>query len=148
MERRFALPAILVAVVVALALAGVSLGGGRPLHTSLAGPNEVPGPADPDGSGFARITLNQGLGQVCWRIQVSNVILPAIAAHIHHAVAGVAGPIVVPLSPPDATGKSSGCATGVSRALIKAIRQHPADYYVNVHTTDFPAGAVRGQLSK
>jgi hypothetical protein len=130
----------------ALALAGVSLGGGRPLHTSLLGANEVPGPADPDGSGFARITLNQGLGQVCWQIQVSNLTLPATAAHNHHAVAGVAGPIVVPLSPPDATGRSSGCATGISHALIKAIRQHPSDY-VNVHTTDFPAGAA-GQLSK
>jgi hypothetical protein len=148
MERRFALPAVFAAAVVVLALAGVSLGGGRPLHTSLSGVNEVPGPGDPDGRGFARITLNQGLGQVCWRIQVSNLTLPAAAAHIHAAVAGVAGPIVVPLSPPDASGKSSGCATGVSHSLIKAIRQHPGEYYVNVHTTDFPAGAARGQLSK
>jgi hypothetical protein len=148
MERRLALPAVLAAVVVALTLAGVSLGGGRPLHTSLSGANEVPGPGDPDGSGSARITLNQGLGQVCWRIQVSNLTLPATAAHIHAAVAGVAGPIVVPLSPPDASGKSSGCATGVSDALIKAIRQHPGNYYVNVHTADFPAGAARGQLSR
>jgi CHRD domain len=148
MQRRFALPAVLAGIVIALALAGVSLGGGRSLHASLSGSAEVPGPGDPDGSGFARITLNQGLGKVCWRIHVTNLTLPAAAAHIHSAVAGVAGPIVVPLSPPDASGKSSGCATGVSHALIKAIRQHPGNYYVNVHTTDFPAGAARGQLSK
>jgi hypothetical protein len=24
---------------------------------------------------------------------------------------------------------------------------HPGDYYVNVHTADFPGGAVRGQLA-
>jgi hypothetical protein len=148
MQRRFALPAVLTGIVIALALAGVGLGGGRPLHASLSGSAEVPGPGDPDGSGSARVTLNQGARKLCWRIHVTNLTLPAAAAHIHSAVAGVAGPIVVPLSPPDASGNSSGCATGVSRDLIKAIRQSPANYYVNVHTSDFPAGAARGQLSK
>jgi hypothetical protein len=46
-----------------------------------------------------------------WRIQVTHLTLPAIAAHIHSAVAGAAGPTAVPLSPPDASGNSSGCAT-------------------------------------
>jgi hypothetical protein len=137
-----------VAVVVALSLAlatGV-LAGGRPLGTALSGANEVP-PADPDGTGVARVWLNQGRGTVCWSIHVENITLPAIGAHIHSAAAGVNGPVVVPLSAPDAEGNAVGCATGVDRALIKAIRQHPRQYYVNVHTTDFPGGAVRGQLS-
>jgi hypothetical protein len=148
MQRRLALPTVLAAAVIALTLAGISLGGGRSFQTSLSGAAEVPGPGDPDGSGSARITLNQGRGTVCWQIEVANITLPTTAAHIHSAVAGVAGPIVVPLGPPDANGQSSGCATGVDRALIKAIRKHPSEYYVNVHTSDFPAGAVRGQLAK
>jgi len=137
-----------VAMVVALSLAlatGV-LAGGRPLGTALSGANEVP-PGDPDGTGVARIWLNQGRGQVCWSIHVENITLPATAAHIHVAAAGVNGPIVVPLTAPDATGNSAGCATDVDHALIKAIRQHPRQYYVNVHTVDYPGGAVRGQLS-
>lgn len=121
--------------------------GGRPLTATLTGAAEVP-PGDPDGSGAALITLNQGQGEVCWEITVSDIILPAAAAHIHIAPVGVAGPIVVPLSAPDASGVAVGCTTGVDRQLIKAIRQNPADYYVNVHTSDFAPGAVRGQLSK
>jgi hypothetical protein len=53
----------------------------------------------------------------------------------------------VPLSAPDASGFASGC-TSVDRAEIKEIIQHPEEYYVNVHNADYPAGAVRGQLSK
>jgi hypothetical protein len=77
---------------------------------------------------------------------VSNILLPATAAHIHQAPAGVAGPVVVPLPTPDASGMAKGCIT-VQRSLVEAILANPAGYYANVHTTDFPAGAIRGQLS-
>lgn len=120
--------------------------GGRPLSTSLSGAAEVPGPGDPDGSGTAKITLNQGQGTVCFELVVSDIV-PATAAHIHRGEVGVAGPVVVGLAAPT-SGTSSGCVEGVSKDLIKAIRQNPEDYYVNVHNVSFPAGAVRGQLGK
>jgi hypothetical protein len=122
--------------------------GGRPLSATLTGEAEVPGPGDPDGSGTAFVTLNQGQGQVCFEISVSDILLPATAAHIHVGTADVAGPIVVTLAPPDASGFSSGCAEEVDRELIKDIRQNPQGYYVNVHNAEFPPGAVRGQLTK
>ena len=121
--------------------------GGRPLAAELSGINEVPGSGDPDGNGTARLWLNQGQAEVCYRLEVADVILPATGAHIHAAPVGVAGPIVVPLTPPNASGVSSGCVNA-DKELVKAIRQHSENYYVNVHTSDFPAGAVRGQLSK
>jgi CHRD domain len=118
---------------------------GRPLNTTLTGAAEVPGPGDPNGTGTATIRLNQGRGKVCFVLTASNITLPAIAAHIHVGSATVAGPVVVGLLPPDATGMSGGCVDA-SKALIKAIRKNPSNYYVNVHTSDFPAGAIRGQL--
>lgn len=137
---------VAVAVALSLVLATSVLAGGRPLSATLSGANEVPGPGDPDGTGAARITLNQGRGTVCWSIHVEDITLPAAAAHIHSGPTGVAGPVVVTLSPPDAAGDASDCVSGVDRSLIKAIRKNPSQYYVNVHTSDFPAGAVRGQL--
>ena len=114
--------------------------GGRPLTAALSGANEVPArPATQ--TGVAVITLNQGQSEVCYDITVSNIIGTVVAAHIHVAVAGVNGPIVVPLPP------LSGCVSADPQ-LIKQIRQNPEEYYVNVHTTTFPGGAVRGQLTK
>ena len=122
--------------------------GGRPLDATLTGAAEVPGPGDPDATGHAQVTLNLGQGEVCYEIQVANLLLPAAAAHIHVSSATVAGPVVIGLAAPDATGHAEGCITGVDRDLVKAIIQNPANYYVNVHTSQYPAGAVRGQLSK
>ncbi len=120
--------------------------GGRPLSTTLSGDQETPNPGDPDGAGTFRMTLNQGQGTISYELSVSNID-PASAAHIHEAPFGVAGPVKIALTPPDANGFSSGTIS-VSKELIKEIRQNPSDYYVNVHNPAYPSGAVRGQLSK
>jgi hypothetical protein len=119
----------------------------RLLKAQLTGEAEVPGPGDLDGSGSARIRLFPNEGMVCFTISVKDIMLPAALAHIHVGTADVAGPIVVHLTPPDASGFSKGCMEA-DEALIRDIYHNPANYYVNVHTADFPAGAVRGQLTK
>lgn len=125
--------------------------GGRHFTTTLSGAEEVdpvtgaPGAGDPDGSGLATLTVNPGQEEVCYELSVEDIMLPAIGAHIHVGNAGENGPVVVPLVPPGADGASSGCAA-VSRVLALAIIQNPENYYVNVHTTDYPSGAIRGQL--
>ncbi len=150
MKKRMVLIAVMGLVL--LFFARLVAAGGRPLTATMTGTAEVnaagvPNQGDPDGSGSVRLTLNQGQGEICFEISVSNITLPATAAHIHVAPVTAPGPVVVPLSPPDASGVSSGCVSA-DEALIKAIRQNPENYYVNVHNADFPAGAVRGQLSK
>jgi len=124
------------------------LTGGRPFEVMLTGAAERPGPGDPDGSGVAVITLNQGQGTIRYDITVSNITLPTVGAHIHIASPDEPGPVVVPFTAPDETGHSSG-EVAVDPELIKAIRKNPENYYINVHTLPlYAAGAVRGQLSK
>ncbi|MCC6169332.1 MAG: CHRD domain-containing protein [Caldilineaceae bacterium] len=118
--------------------------GGRPLYATLTGTAEAPGPGDPDGSGSAVVTLNQGHGLVCFHIEVTGID-QVTAAHIHVAPVGVAGPVVVNFNP--TVNGLQGCVSA-GADLIKQIRRHPEEYYVNVHTAAFPAGAVRGQLGK
>ena len=134
-------------VVVALALpAGAT--GGRPLSAGMTGAQEVPGPGDPDGSGMASFTVNPGTGEICFTVTSENLTTPVVAAHIHPGAAGVAGaPLVflLPAGVTDADGNFSGCST-TDRATAKDILMRPWAYYVNLHTTDFPAGAIRGQL--
>jgi CHRD domain len=121
--------------------------GGRPLSATLTGAAEIPGPGDANGTGTATIRLNPGQGKVCFVLTAANITLPATLAHIHVGAAGSAGDPVVTLVPPDVTGVSGGCVSG-SAATIKAILKTPSGYYVNIHTSDFGAGAIRGQLTR
>ena len=124
--------------------------GGRKFTTELTGEAEVtaagvPNQGDLDGTGTANITVNIGQARVCYELTVSG-IEPATAAHIHEAAPTTTGPVVVPLGAPTG-GSSTGCVD-VDRELAKEILKTPSDYYVNVHNTPFPNGALRGQLSK
>jgi hypothetical protein len=110
---------------------------------TLTGAVERPA-GDPDGTGTAVIRIRDD-GQVCYRISVQNLALPTTGAHIHRGPAGGTGPIVVPFTAPDASGTSSGC-TAADAALVNEIKSTPANFYANVHTREFPAGAVRAQL--
>jgi hypothetical protein len=122
------------------------------LTARLKGANEVPGPGDPDGRGRAFVRL--GGGQACFVLQWSGIGAPT-ASHIHQGAAGVAGPVVVPFfqpginaaSLPDTLSAVAGCVA-VDAGLARRIAASPRDWYVNIHTADFPAGAIRGQLHR
>jgi hypothetical protein len=117
------------------------------LEANLTGEQEVPGPGDPNGRGEAEVKVFEA--KVCYELTFKR-IKPATAAHIHIGRRGVAGPVVVPLferpnNPVER--RISGCVD-IDSSLSKALREHPARYYVNVHNKPFPDGAIRGQLHR
>jgi hypothetical protein len=114
------------------------------LSATLTGYQAVPGPGDLDGTGTARVEVNRETGQACWELNARG-IEPASAAHIHRGEAGSVGPPVMTLVAPGASERSEGCA-GVGVELARELIMRPHGFYINVHNSAFPAGAIRGQL--
>jgi hypothetical protein len=157
MGRRLAAVALAAALAAGLTLLtapGAAAGTGKVtlLAASLKGANEVPGPGDPDGRGRAFVRLAGD--RACFVLQWSGIGAPT-ASHIHQGAAGVAGPVVVPFFQPGTNAASlpgtlsavAGCVD-VDADLAARIAANPSDWYVNIHTTEFPAGAIRGQLHR
>ena len=141
MRLRFIALAALAAAFVPAAALGTGSGTVE-LDATLAGKNEVP-KGDPKATGKAAVTLDAAAGKVCWQFTLTGVKGPN-AAHIHKGAPGTAGGVVVAFG---TAYKSKGC-TSAPKSVVAAIIAKPAAYYVNVHTSKYPAGAVRGQLSK
>jgi hypothetical protein len=105
----------------------------------LLGSNEVPA-GDPDGFGTATMSIDNVANTISWSILALNIELPLTGAHIHAAPAGVNGPVIVNFS-----GQLSG--SGLFDADLASITPaNASDFYVNLHNTAFPSGAIRGQL--
>jgi CHRD domain len=121
----------------------------KALFAVLSGKKEVSaegdkGVGDRNGRGSFSATFDGN--ELCYGLTVKNIANP-VAAHIHRGSPRVAGPVVQALTQPAAgdPGASSDCVD-VPSSVARAIRKNPSKFYVNVHTADFPDGAVRGQL--
>jgi hypothetical protein len=114
--------------------------------TMIAG-DETPAPKGDVGSarGSFSGTLTKSAGGTVlnWQLSFGSLTTDAIAAHIHIAARGVAGPVVVPLCAPCTTGVTG--TANISATMLEAIESDRA--YVNVHTKTNPAGEIRGQVS-
>ena len=146
LRRKIVATILFATIMVGLVFVSAALAnGGRPLHAALSSENEVPS-SGTGATGSAHVTLNQGQGEVCVQISTQGLAGDVIAGHIHVGEAGSNGGVVVNLGVN--ASDFSGCVNGVDADVIKAIRQHPESYYINIHTTAVPSGEVRGQLEK
>ena len=112
-------------------------------HLRLSGNAETP-PGPAIGAGSAVIALHLSSRQVCWRFTHLHGFTNATFAHLHRGVKGTSGPIVVPLSTAPKL-HHKGCVHA-NPTVMTAIAKDPHGYYLNIHSKQYPGGAVRSQL--
>lgn len=112
-------------------------------------PKDGKAAGDPDGhaTALARAWGNCVAYSFTW-----SGIQPPTLGHIHKGTAGTNGDPVVPLFEAGANGLPrtitgiAGQVEGIEPAIVDRINANPSNYYTNLHTGEFPGGAVRGQL--
>jgi hypothetical protein len=123
-------------------------------------PEEVAGGGDRGGSGFARLVLDEARETACYFIEWRGLEGSVTAAHIHVAPTGEDGPHAIDLFNdkhfPGRHDTAWGCVRVEddrgghghmsAREKIRDIIENPEDFYLNVHSTRYEAGAIRGQL--
>ena len=117
----------------------------RGFNANLSGAIGAQAAGDSDGHGTAVLQADQGRDELCLTVVVSGVASVTFA-HVHSGSIGLAAPVVATFAEPTA-GTSATCVS-VTRELIKKIRKNPENYYVDVHTNEFPNGALSGHLKK
>jgi hypothetical protein len=139
-------------------------------EAELTGDQEVttpPGGVDTPATGSCDVEFDEGLTRVRVRLRVRNAIGDVTRGHFHCGRPGQNGPIAFGLFDPgpcdfddgrlsctltnaDLTDVANACGTAVGRpvsniaALLFAMRDGLV--YCNVHTSEFQAGEVRGQM--
>lgn len=83
-------------------------------------------------------------GQICYYLEIAGLD-DVTMAHIHEGKVGKSGPPVVTLTVEGAD--EDEVCVDVEDAVLRKIARKPGDFYVNVHTTAHPGGAIRGQLA-
>lgn len=139
--RRSLIAAVAVALLTTGSLSAQTLG------AVLTASQETP-PTTTPGFGNATVTFDAARQNVTVTITVANLGSPITASHIHSAAAGVAGNVVLAFTP--AASFTNNTLTGtfpITSDLATQILQNPNNFYVNVHTSQFPGGAIRGQLA-
>jgi hypothetical protein len=142
--------AVAVAILAALPAAAQTSSTRCTAFAALTPGSEVP-PTTSRASGATLVRINGT--SVSFATVISNPAREVFTrGHIHVGFAGVNGPIVVPLLEGAMNTRrlitQFDTVEDIDPELAAAICANPAAYYVNYHTSQFPGGAIRGQLTR
>lgn len=164
-RSRTLLLALTISLLVVLLMATTVLAGDNRNYTaSLKGRNEVPA-VDTNAQGQAIFQLSKDGTELSYKLIVANID-NVLQSHIHCGAEGVNGPVVVFLFGPSsgvtvngvlAEGTitaadviprpdSAACPGGVANFAELLEKINSGEAYVNVHTTEFPGGEIRGPV--
>src|SRR4051794_14649172 len=109
-------------------------------------------PCDTGASGTANIFTGSNANQLCGTFSWSGIHGAVGFGHIHQAEAGKPENVAYTINlfgPPTSTAGFSSPTTGctvVPQQQQALMARFPQEFMATIHTTAFPAGAIRGQL--
>lgn len=118
------------------------------LEISLSADNVIGGgEGAASGDGFIDVAASE----VCVDVTMTGLESDVTAAHIHEGDQASTGPVLVPFPAPTA-GEAAGewileACVEIDDETRSTILDAPGALYLNVHTQNFPDGALRGQLA-
>lgn len=110
--------------------------------------NEIPANTRTEnGTGSLKIFSDNSIS---FNIVLSNFAVTDTikAAHIHLGNPVNNGGVVVGFVVTATAGTMEGKATNVRQTLVDSLKNNTAEFYVNIHTAQFPGGLARGQVGK
>lgn len=141
---------------------------------TLTGSQERPTPVNTPGIGTGLVTFNTTTHMMRVEVSFSGLLANTTVAHIHNGAKGVSGPVwtTTPTFPGFPAGVTSGAydqtfdmtlassynpsflnnainlgsTASAEATFLAALRA--GNMYLNVHSTMFPAGEIRGQLAE
>jgi hypothetical protein len=131
---------------VAVAWSHVALAEIVHFSTTLSGANEVP-PVPSSGVGTAELRLDTTTRDFTYTIRFSGLTAALSASHFHGPVGrGGNASILVPIPLPNAReGMLSGTVTLNEGQMAQVLA---GQWYINLHTPNFPTGEIRGQIER
>jgi len=121
----------------------------RNLSALLTGRQVVGPPAgDSNAWGVTNVQLRPNQGRICFTMLLSKVDGTGLAVRLRSGRAGEETNAVDVALGSTRNGISTGCATAVAEATVRAVMDNPRRHYIEVTSTAFADGAVRGQLQR
>lgn len=106
----------------------------------------VPAGGDPDGYAKAEVSVGDEVNQVCYDINDISNLAPITSITVNRGLRGSVGPVVLNLKKANEGGWKN--CTARSEWLEDNLEWSPGNYYVQINTTEYPSGAIRGQLTR
>jgi hypothetical protein len=126
---------------------GTNTTANRTWQVTLTGHDEVP-PNNSTGIGYATVVLQGGMLLVNGTFNLTSMLHETAGspAHVHFGDADEAGPVVFPLSVSSDDNRSG--IFNLTTSLNSSSQQDliDGDYYLNVHSIEYPSGEIRAQI--
>ncbi|UGS36435.1 CHRD domain-containing protein [Capillimicrobium parvum] len=151
MSRKPLVAVVILAAAIPAGLAGAA--SSQKYDATLKGSSEVP-KSSSKATGHAEFTIAPNGRSIRYEITAKGLTGPAQASHIHLGRPGQAGGVLISISTKPFSLPRAGrltakqfTAVGNVKTFAQAVRAMKAGRtYVNIHTMQFPAGEIRGQV--